>query len=133
MKAIIKYNVDGVRGNREFELNRSFDLTPLLSLDCIRFIQSLVKEYRHKDFLIEVVLRHEMSALDLFDNFNTELVSMDEKDFKKGVPESVLSGLYDLLVYITNCYSTMPQEFKNRFSEGKCITLRQGLFNALFI
>lgn len=32
--------------------------------------------------------------------------------------------LYDLLVYLTNNYSQMPEEFRKRFPEGKCVSAR---------
>lgn len=45
--------------------------------------------------------------------------------------ESLISGLYDLLVYITNNYSKMPEDFKTRFSETSCVLFRKDLFNSL--
>lgn len=45
--------------------------------------------------------------------------------------EELITGLYDLVVYITYNYSSMPHEFRMRFSETYCIILRQGLFNSL--
>lgn len=32
--------------------------------------------------------------------------------------------LYDLIVYVTNNYSKMPQEFKSAFPEAVCVKLR---------
>lgn len=45
--------------------------------------------------------------------------------------ESLISALYDLLVYVTNNYSQMPDEFKSRFSEGRCVWMRKDLFDNL--
>ena len=42
--------------------------------------------------------------------------------------------LYDLVVYVTNNYSAMPEEFRERFSEGECVRLRlsvSSMFNAV--
>lgn len=42
--------------------------------------------------------------------------------------------LYDLIVYVTNNYSAMPEEFKSKFSEGECVRLRlsvSSMFNAV--
>ena len=32
--------------------------------------------------------------------------------------------LYALIVYVTNNYSSMPDDFKRQFSEGECVRLR---------
>ena len=45
--------------------------------------------------------------------------------------ESLISALYDLLVYVTNNYSQMPVDFKARFSEGRCVWMRKDLFDYL--
>ena len=45
--------------------------------------------------------------------------------------ESLISALYDLLVYVTNNYSQMHEEFKARFSEGRCVWMRKDLFDNL--
>ena len=35
--------------------------------------------------------------------------------------------LYELLVYLTNNYSSMPEDFKSNFPEATCINLRLGV------
>lgn len=45
----------------------------------------------------------------------------------------MLSGLYDLLVFLTTHYSEMPVDFQSSFSETRLVSLRQDLFNTLFI
>lgn len=32
--------------------------------------------------------------------------------------------LYDLIVYVTNNYSSMPDEFRKKFPEALCVNLR---------
>ena len=39
--------------------------------------------------------------------------------------------LYDLMVYLTTNYSSMPKEFKNEFPEKDCVLLRQIVFNII--
>ena len=39
----------------------------------------------------------------------------------------MFSKLYDLIVFITNNYSSMPEEFRNQFPENVCINLRLGI------
>ena len=42
--------------------------------------------------------------------------------------------LYDLVVYLTNNYSQMPEEFKREFPEAECVRLRlsvSSMFNAI--
>ena len=44
--------------------------------------------------------------------------------------------LYDLIVFVTNNYSAMPEDFKQKFSEGECVRLRlsvSSMFNAVQI
>ena len=36
----------------------------------------------------------------------------------------MIHKLYDLVVYITNNYSSMPEEFKIMFPEAICVKLR---------
>ena len=36
----------------------------------------------------------------------------------------MFSKLYDLIVYVTNNYSSMPSEFKQAFPEKDCVKLR---------
>ena len=45
----------------------------------------------------------------------------------------VLTGLYDLLVFLTTRYSEMPVDFQSTFSETRLVQIRQDLFNTLFI
>ena len=39
----------------------------------------------------------------------------------------MFKDLYDLIVYVTNNYSSMPADFKKKFSEGTCVRLRLGV------
>lgn len=50
---------------------------------------------------------------------------------KVEMKQDLAVGLYDLLVYLTTNYSSMPSDFQVRFSESACVVLRQSLFNAL--
>lgn len=45
--------------------------------------------------------------------------------------KEIVSKLYDLLVFITCNYSKMSDDFRSQFPEGSCVSMRQGLFNAL--
>ena len=51
----------------------------------------------------------------------------------KFMKKIMLSGLYDLLVFLTTHYSEMPVDFQSSFSETRLVQIRQDLFNALFI
>lgn len=42
-----------------------------------------------------------------------------------------LLGLYDIMVYLTFYYDSMPAEFKKRFSKEECFGLRSVVFNNL--
>ena len=35
--------------------------------------------------------------------------------------------LYELMVFLTNNYSSMPEEFKREFPEATCVNLRLGV------
>lgn len=46
--------------------------------------------------------------------------------------KELFAALYDMLVYLTCNYSSMPEDFKSRFSETNCVVLRQSLFTRLY-
>lgn len=43
--------------------------------------------------------------------------------------KSNLTGLYDIMVYLTFYYDDMPEKFKSRFPKAFCLELRKDLFN----
>ena len=43
----------------------------------------------------------------------------------------MIEKFYDLIVYVTDNYSSMPQEFREKFPEGTCVNLRLDVFNIL--
>ena len=45
--------------------------------------------------------------------------------------KTFITGLYDIMVFLTFYYDEMPQKFKSRFSEEFCTELRRTLFNNL--
>lgn len=36
----------------------------------------------------------------------------------------MIEKLYDLICYVTNNYSSMPDEFKKKFPEADCVEMR---------
>ena len=45
----------------------------------------------------------------------------------------MIENLYDLIVYVTNNYSSMPQEFREKFPEGTCVNLRLAVSDILSV
>lgn len=45
--------------------------------------------------------------------------------------KSNITGLYDIMVYLTFYYDELPEKFKSRFSKAFCLELRRDLFNNL--